>query len=61
MKTTVITNIRDERGCPKTKAEVILELVKSTAMSGYRYPDRAEELYNSFVNKEIFIEGEMEV
>ena len=43
------------------EAEVILELTKASAMSGYRYGDRATEIYESFVNNGTFIEEEREI
>ena len=39
----------------------ILELTKASAMSGYRYGDRATEIYESFVNNGTFIEEEREI
>lgn len=60
-KTKVVTNIRKDNGTPMTKAEVILELAKASAISGYRYGDRATEIYDTFVKNEIFDEEEREI
>ena len=60
-KTKVVTNIRKDNGSAMTKAEVILELTKASATSGYRYGDRATEIYESFVNNGTFIEEEREI
>jgi hypothetical protein len=58
---TIVTNIRDNRGCNKTKSEVILDLVKASAAGGYRYTDRAKEAYESLVKEGIIEETEVEV
>jgi hypothetical protein len=57
---TVVSNVRDSRGLPMTKGEVILELVKATFQSGYRYPDRAIETYDTLVKDKILEEKEVD-
>ena len=60
-KTTVLANLRKDNGTPMTKAEVILELTKTSLISGYRYADRAKEIYESLVKDGTFVEEERDV
>ena len=60
-KTKVVVNLRKGFEVTMTKAEVILELTKNSLISGYRYADRAKEIYDSLVKDGTFIEEERDV